>query len=125
MKPNMTVLVVGRSLEEMSPICEILGKKGVKVVIACDQTEALNKIGEEKFDAIVADLSLPSTSCIELSKQLISDYPVVMLSNGNGDLPSNETLDLCDAFIKRPEASESLYAATIKAIQRHTYAKVA
>ena len=62
-----------------------LGREGFGVTLARDGEEALLKVAEERFDAVILDWMLPNVSGIEVCRQLRANpetrgVPVIMLT---------------------------------------------
>ena len=51
-------------------ICAVVRKQGVEVVSACDGTEALARVQEGSFDALLLDLMMPNQSGWTVVQQL-------------------------------------------------------
>ena len=69
------VLLVDDELEFTQVLSERMKSRGVDVDIAASGREALEKVRDKSYDAIVLDLSMPEMDGIETLKHLIEDHP--------------------------------------------------
>jgi len=79
------LLVVEDNPAEQMSVKELLGHDDIDVAIATTGGEALAAAGEQKFDCMVLDLSLPDMSGFEVLERLrdtpsLSDLPVVVFT---------------------------------------------
>ncbi len=67
-----------------------LGRRGLDVSAAADGRAAQDLLGQEEYDLLITDLSMPGTTGIELlrwSKERNPDLPVIVMT-GYGSIPS-------------------------------------
>ncbi len=84
----MNILLVEDSEEVSCITVEFLHELGHQVVAVSDAEEAMARIGDARFDAVMTDIRLPGMSGIELTRALSKDYPhvPVVISSGCGRL---------------------------------------
>ena len=84
----MNILLVEDSEEVSCITVEYLHELGHQVVAVSDAEEAIARIRDARFDAVMTDIRLPGMSGIELTRALYKDYPEVpvVISSGCGRL---------------------------------------
>ncbi|HBB35700.1 MAG TPA: two-component system response regulator, partial [Cyanobacteria bacterium UBA9273] len=80
-----TVLVVEDNLTQQNILCWVLKQMGLKVIIANDGLEALEKIQNCHPELVILDIVLPHMNGYEVCRRLRSDpksqtIPVIMCS---------------------------------------------
>ena len=85
---NEKVLLVDDELEFTRVLSERMKSRGVDVDIAASGREALEKVRDKSYDAIILDLSMPEMDGIETLRHLVEDNPdlQVILLTGHGTL---------------------------------------
>jgi two-component system cell cycle response regulator len=100
------VLVVDDEELMRNLIVTMLSEKGHRCVTASNGLEALDKIKEAKFDALITDIVMPEMDGIALTKELSNHYQnlPVMVITGHTEEYSAETAIASGAreFIKKP-----------------------
>src|SRR4030042_7217242 len=100
------VLVVDDEEPMRKLIVSLLSPRGHQCVTASDGREALDKIMETKFDALITDIVMPEMDGITLTKELSKYYQnlPVMVMTGYTEEYSAETVIASGAreFIKKP-----------------------
>jgi diguanylate cyclase (GGDEF)-like protein len=100
------VLVVDDAEPMRKLITTLLSKKGHQCVTANNGLEALDKIKEAKFDALITDIVMPEMDGIALTRELSNHYQnlPVMVMTGYPEKYSAETAIASGAreFIKKP-----------------------
>ncbi len=100
------VLVVDDEEPLRNLMVAFLSKRGHQCVTASSGTEALNKIHQNKFDAVITDIVMPQMNGIMLTKELLSLYPKlpVMIVTGNSkEYPAELALGAgARDFIEKP-----------------------
>ncbi len=100
----------------------VLAGKGYAVVSAENGKEALEKVANEKYDAVFADIRMPGEDGIEVARQVRADQPwmPVVIITGYGS-PENEARAEAvgvKGFLRKPLSpamiEESVAAATAK-----------
>jgi CheY-like chemotaxis protein len=84
----MNILLVEDSDEVSCITVEYLQELGHQAVAVADAEEALARLKNERFDAVMTDIRLPGMSGIELTRSLLRDYPnlPVVIASGYGAL---------------------------------------
>lgn len=85
MKPRaaLRILVVDDEIEMASMIAEELADRGYSVVALASPTEALERLKDEPFDALITDLSMPHVDGIGLlrmSRAFDPSRPVIVIT---------------------------------------------
>jgi diguanylate cyclase (GGDEF)-like protein len=100
------VLVVDNAEPMRKLITTLLSQKGHQCVTANNGLEALDKIKEVKFDALITDIVMPEMDGIALTKEFSNHYQnlPVMVMTGDTEKYSAETAIASGAreFIKKP-----------------------
>ncbi len=81
------VLVVDDEETIQNLLQRILKEAGYNVVTASDGQEALDKVSQQKFDAVLLDIKMPVMSGIEVLQQLTTNWPgiCVVMATAVGD----------------------------------------
>ncbi len=82
------ILVVEDDISEQVLLQQLLSKAGHTVVIAADGSQALDRIREDKIDAVVTDLRMPVLNGLRLIRELREagdTIPIVGISGENAD----------------------------------------
>jgi CheY-like chemotaxis protein len=84
----MNILLVEDSDEVSCITIEYLQELGHQVVAVAEAEEALVRLKNDSFDAVMTDIRLPGMSGLELARALIKDYPnlPVVIASGYGAL---------------------------------------
>ena len=102
---NYKVLVADDEASMRKLIVTLLSQKGHQCITASNGIEALNKISQNKLDAVIADIVMPEMDGIALSKKIQKEYPrlPVMVMTGYDEY-SAEVVIASGAreFIKKP-----------------------
>jgi two-component system, NtrC family, sensor kinase len=69
------VLVVDDDVEVLAVLTEVLGAAGHVVEPVTDSRQALTRLGEGAFDAVVSDVQMPGLSGVELHDAVARDHP--------------------------------------------------
>jgi diguanylate cyclase (GGDEF)-like protein len=100
------ILVVDDEEQTRKLLVNLLSRKGHRCVTANNGREALDKIMENKFDALITDIVMPEMDGITLTKELSKHYQnlPVMVITGYTEEYSAETAIASGAreFIKKP-----------------------
>ncbi|MEA2657820.1 MAG: hypothetical protein QOF64_405, partial [Candidatus Binatota bacterium] len=91
------LLVIEDNEIERRSIVELLSHEGVEITTVGTGAEALEKLGEKKFDCLILDLRLPDISGFELMERIrknpdLQELPIVVCTGK--DLTENESLRL-------------------------------
>ena len=84
----MNILLVEDSSEVSCITVEYLQELGHSVTAVPQAEEAVTKLNEQSFDAVMTDVRLPGMSGIDLAKTLIKSHPSlpVVIASGYGSL---------------------------------------
>jgi CheY-like chemotaxis protein len=114
---NYKVLVVEDEEPVRKFIVTLLSKKGHKCVTASNGIEALDKIGKDKFDAVIADIVMPEMDGIALTKEILKRHPglPVMVMTGHDEYPAETAIASgAQEFIKNHSRLQNLSYGFIK-----------
>lgn len=70
----MKVLIIDDNSETTSLLSRYLTAKGIEIKITNDPIDGLNRIKEEKFDAVLLDISMPEFSGIDIIHTLAREH---------------------------------------------------
>lgn len=117
---KFSILIVDDDVIILKAIEMMLFEKGVNVDVASSGHEAISKIEIEKidYDVILCDLHMPKMNGIEFGKRFYKDFPIVLMTGFLEEHLRNDILNICDAYIEKLDASERIYPALMKAIER-------
>lgn len=118
MENNLSVLLMDGEAEVRQNFHHLLSSKGVHVLTARNAREAWELLRDHKIDAVVSDTNITFNEGELWSKRIFDSYPVVMIASESNGMIEKKLIDLCDAYIDKEDASQNLYNATLKAIQR-------
>ncbi len=90
----MDVLLVEDNAEVSLITVEYLTELGHTATAVAAAEPALARLAEQRFDAVMTDVSLPGMSGIDLAKELVKQYPglPVVISSGYGSFDVQEIL---------------------------------
>lgn len=83
MKDSSSILVVDDDQRNREMLAEALSEAGFSVDIACDGVEALGKINQETYDALLSDIRMVPLSGLDLLdsvRKAIPEIPIVLLT---------------------------------------------
>lgn len=108
------ILLVDDNKDFLDILSERINTKGLDVETAQSGPEALNKIKDQSYDAIILDLVMPEMDGIETLKKLLSERPElqVILMTGHASLEKGiEAVKLgAMDFLEKPADIQSLMA---------------
>ncbi|HBL62627.1 MAG TPA: two-component system response regulator [Cyanobacteria bacterium UBA8803] len=114
-----TVLVVEDNLTQQNILCWVLKQMGLKVIIANDGLEALEKIQNCHPELVILDIVLPHMNGYEVCRRLRSDpksqtIPVIMCSAKKEEFDRYWGIKQgADAYLTKPYQAREI-AATVK-----------
>lgn len=112
-----TVLVVEDTISELKLISNYLRDSGYNVILATDAKEALNKVLQEKPDAVVTDVVMPGMSGFELCRKLkknpaTEQLPIIICSSKDQKIDRLWGMKQgADAYVTKPFNREELVRA--------------
>lgn len=116
-----TILVVEDTLSELELMSHYLREGGYNVINAVGAQEALDKIAQQKPDAIITDVVMPGMSGFELCRRLkthpaTEDVPIVICSSKDQEIDRLWGMRQgADAYLTKPFTREQILRA-IKAV---------
>lgn len=114
------VLVVDNDFRFLELATSIFSNQGVEVVCASDPEQAHSYLnGGGAFDAVIADLSSPYFGSPQYCQNLVSRYPLVVVSATDDRNFLERYSSMCDCVLPKHSIAESLLRATMKAVERH------
>ncbi len=109
---NEKILLVDDEQEFTSVLSERMETRGLKVDTAASGKEALEKVDEESYDAIIVDLMMPGMDGIETLKRMLKKNPdmQIILLTGQATLEKGiEAVKLGAAdFLEKPADLQQL-----------------
>jgi len=100
------VLIVDDEEMVRNLLVSVLSKQGQNCVTAKDGLEALEKIKNDSFDAVVTDIVMPHMDGITLTKEMVKLYPdlPILIITGHAEEYSAKSAIAAGArgFIKKP-----------------------
>lgn len=115
------ILLVDDEQAQLDLICEILKTSNLKIDLAHNGVEALEKLKEIEVDAVLTDIQMPQMGGFQLLKEIRNNksthhLPVIALS-GMTDKPLEEYLDLgFDNFLVKPYQINAFLSAIANAL---------
>ncbi len=103
-------------------LTEFLGQHGVEAVVAPDGVQALQQIGQGRFDILLVDLMLPGMDGLTLTRRIRerSNTPLIMVTARGDDADKIVGLELgADDYLAKPFNPRELLAR-IRAVLRRT-----
>ena len=102
------VLVVDDSLTQREIICDLLEKSGLKVTVASDGIEALERLEKYQPDLVILDIVMPRMNGFEVCRRLKSnsvtkEIPVILCSSKREEFDRYWGLRQgADAYVVKP-----------------------
>ncbi len=114
--PGSVILLVDDCRMTRRLLSMYLKGAGYEVMVAGNGLEALEKLGQEPYVAVITDLNMPQMDGIELTRSLkhhptYHDIPVIMLTTQGEERERNSGLEAgVSAFLTKPISQELLIA---------------
>jgi two-component system chemotaxis response regulator CheY len=111
---GMVILVVDDCRMTRRLLSMYLREAGYEVIVAENGLEALEKLGQEPYAAVITDLNMPQMDGIEFTRSIRAnsghqELPVIMLSTQGEDRERNDGLDAgVSTFLTKPITQEAL-----------------
>jgi CheY-like chemotaxis protein len=123
MESNAIVLVVDDNEDLRDALVIILSGSGYRCESAKDGVDALKRVRQARFDAVITDVEMPQMDGIALTRELRQCFPdlPVMIITGHSDNEYKETAFRAGAqeFVTKPFNASDLIAKLHKALQTH------
>jgi CheY-like chemotaxis protein len=104
-EPHYKVLVVDDQELMGKLIADILSRLGHRCGIVRSGAEALDKMVQDRFDAVITDIVMPEMDGLALAKELLGLYPslpiMIMTGHNKAYLPETARLAGARDFIKK------------------------
>ena len=120
---NYRVLVVDDQESMLTLFEALFSKLGHECVTAKSGIEALNKMIQNRSDAVIADIVMPEMDGITLTKKLLSLYPrlpIMVMTGYSKDYPAEMAIEAgAREFIKKPFSIDELVLRFNKMMRDH------
>lgn len=101
----------------------LLSKQGYRCVTATNGAEALNKIIQNKFRAVITDIAMPGMDGIALTKETLSlhpDLPIMVMTGFSQKYPTESALSAgARDFIAKPFSNDEFIVRFKKMLSDH------
>ena len=107
---SQTILVVEDEPASLRLISYFLHNKGYQVLEARDGLEAIELIGQLRFDVVLSDLKMPRMDGVALARHLLSKLPItpILLMTGYAADDLEALLELGVPCLSKPLVLEQL-----------------
>ena len=111
---NRRVLVIDDDAGFRETLCEFLALEGVEVEIACDAQDAVGKLRDQRFDAVLSDVMMPGNghSVVDYVESIQPQTAVIVISAYD---ESGETRDSIERhafrWLSKPISPDNLRSA--------------
>ena len=109
---TFNVLIVDDEKNIRSGLGRALEMDGYRTLLAADGQEALDVIGEEEIDLVIADLKMPRVSGQELLRRVVDQYPsvpvIILTGHGTIETAVQAMRDGAYDFLTKPVSLERL-----------------
>ncbi len=123
MGPSYKILIVDDEEPVSNLMVSLFFKYGHSCETAKDGLEALEKIKNNSFDAVVTDIVMPHMDGITLTKEMVKLYPdlPILIITGHADEHSSESAIAAGAreFIKKPFSIDEFIIRFDKMMRDH------
>lgn len=105
-KTPYTILSVDDDTEMIGLLHEVVSQLGHTSVTAVDGIDALEKLGENQFDIVITDISMPRMNGIDLTKRIktdLEDVDVVVVTGYQDEYKYTDVIEIgASDFISKP-----------------------
>ena len=120
---NIQILVVDDEEPIRKLISTLLSTQGYQCITASNGSEALNKILQNTFGAVITDIVMPEMDGITLIKKLLSLYPnlpVMVMTGFSQEYPTESALSVgARDFITKPFSNDEFILRFKKMMSDH------
>jgi len=124
---KIKVLIVDDDERMIKALQDILEFKGFSVDLAKDGEEALDKVKQKDFDALVLDIILPKKDGMEVLKEVVTDKPqlpvIVISGHGTIRLAVESTKLGAYDFLEKPLDAERVLITLKNAVEKYRLEK--
>jgi PAS domain S-box-containing protein len=116
---GMTILVVEDNEINQELVCELVEGQGATTALAVNGLEALQRLEEQAFDAVLMDCQMPVMDGYEVTRKIradarFRDLPIIALTANAYDSDRQRALDTgMNDHIAKPVSPERLYTALV------------
>ncbi len=104
--PKYTILVVDDEEMVRDLIVALLSKSGHSSITAVDGVDALDRMKENKIDAVIADIKMPNMDGVALTREILKRYPglpILMMTAFDEEYSLGEAIAAgAREYIKKP-----------------------
>lgn len=122
MTTQAKILVVDDDPVVAKSIDRVLSGKGYAVITASDGPEALQKLAQEKYDAVFADIRMPGMDGIEMTARIKASQPwlpvVIVTGFGSADNEARAREIGVAGFLHKPLSPEMIEGSAHQVLQR-------
>jgi len=120
---NIQILVVDDEEPIRKLISTLLSTQGYQCITASNGSEALNKILQNTFGAVITDIVMPEMDGITLIKKLLSLYPnlpIMVITGFSQEYPTESALSVgARDFISKPFSNDEFILRFKKMMSDH------
>lgn len=120
---KIKVLIVDDDERMIRALQDILEFKGFSVALAKDGEEALAKVKQKEFDALILDILLPKKNGMEVLKEVVADNPqlpvIVISGHGTIRLAVESTKLGAYDFLEKPLDAERVLITLKNAVEKY------
>jgi EAL domain-containing protein (putative c-di-GMP-specific phosphodiesterase class I) len=122
------VLLADDNRELLFAYARVLRRAHLDVVTVGDGPEAFTAVGNQSFDAIVSDISMPGMTGLQLLRAVREhdlDVPIILMTGGSALKVATEALSFgATRFLLKPVQPEELVATVNRAVGLHNLARL-
>ena len=119
---NHKILIVEDEAKLREVLCDYFASRGERPIEACDGFEALARMEECEFDAVLLDIMMPGLDGLSVCRAVrkTNDVPILFLTALSDEEDKLLGYELgADDYITKPFSLSVLYAKTMALIKRN------
>lgn len=119
---NHKILIVEDEAKLREVLCDYFASRGERPIEACDGFEALARMEEYEFDAVLLDIMMPGLDGLSVCRAVrkTNDVPILFLTALSDEEDKLLGYELgADDYITKPFSLSVLYAKTMALIKRN------